>query len=36
VALGRMITVHVRQDESGRMEAEPISAPTVAAFSPTP
>jgi len=36
VALGRMSTVHVRQDESGRMEAEPISAPTVAAFSPTP
>jgi len=34
--LGRMSTVHVRQDASGRMEAEPISALTLAAFSPTP
>jgi acyl-CoA thioesterase FadM len=33
VARGRMTTVHVRQDPAGRMEAEPIPAPTRTALS---
>jgi len=34
VARGRMTTVHVRQDQTGRMEAEPMPAAVRAAFSP--
>jgi len=34
VARGRMTTVHVRQDQAGRMEAEPMPAAVRAAFSP--
>jgi YbgC/YbaW family acyl-CoA thioester hydrolase len=32
VANGHMTTVHVRQDSTGRMEAEPVPAATRAAF----
>jgi len=32
VARGRMTTVHVRQDSTGRMEAEPMPDPVRAAF----
>jgi acyl-CoA thioester hydrolase len=34
VARGRMTTVHVRQDQAGRMEAEPMPDTVRAAFSP--
>lgn len=34
VARGRMTTVHVRQDATGRMEAEPMPAAVRTAFSP--
>ncbi|AOS43211.1 1,4-dihydroxy-2-naphthoyl-CoA hydrolase [Lacunisphaera limnophila] len=34
VAHGRMTTVHVRQDSSGRMEAEPVPAAVRAALAP--
>jgi YbgC/YbaW family acyl-CoA thioester hydrolase len=35
VARGRMTTVHVRQDSSGRMEAEPVPAAVRAALGAT-